>query len=83
MTPTLSLNPSPEPNPNPNPNPNPDPNPNSQVYQLERSRADALTIEGLQRDVHALIRDKQQLSEENLKLRSTIAAIPLGRRALA
>jgi len=54
-----------------------------EVYQLERSRADALTSEGLQRDVHALIRDKQQLSEENLKLRSTIAAIPLGRRALA
>ena len=43
-----------------------------EVYELERSKADALTIEGLQRDLNALIRDKQRLSEENLKLRSTL-----------
>ena len=52
------------------------------VYELERSRADALTIEALHRDLSALIRDKQRLSEENLKLRSTVSSIPQGKREL-
>ena len=53
------------------------------MYELERSRADALTIEGLHRDLAALIHDKRQLSEENLRLRSTVAGMPTGKKALA
>lgn len=53
------------------------------MYELERSRADALTIEGLHRDIGALIQDKRQLSEENLRLRSTVAALPANKRSLA
>jgi hypothetical protein len=54
-----------------------------QVYELERSKADALTIEGLHRDVSALIQDKRTLSEELLRLRHTVSTIPLSRRELA
>ena len=54
-----------------------------QVYELERSKADALTIEGLQNDLNALIQDKQGLSEELLKLRATLAGIPQPKRDLA
>ena len=54
-----------------------------EVYELERSMADARTIEGLHRDLGALIQDKQRLSEENLRLRATVAAMPSGKRAVA
>ena len=50
---------------------------------MERATADALTIEGLQTDLAALIADKRTLSEELLKLRITVSGMPLGKRALA
>ena len=54
-----------------------------EVYEMERATADALTIEGLQTDLAALIADKRTLSEELLKLRITVSGMPLGKRALA
>lgn len=53
-----------------------------EVYELERSKADALTIEALHKDLGALIRDKQRLSEENLKLRSMVSASVQPKRML-
>ena len=43
-----------------------------EVYELERSKQDALTIEKLNRDLGDLIVDKQRLSEENLRLKSIL-----------
>ena len=52
------------------------------MYELERSHADAETISRLESDLHGLIHEKRLLSEENLKLRSALAVVPLPRKAL-
>jgi hypothetical protein len=52
------------------------------VYELERSRADAATIERLQADVAALINDKRGLSEQLLRLRATVSHMHEPRKQL-
>ena len=47
------------------------------------SRADAERIEKLENDISTLIHDKRQLSEECLKLRTTVQAFPQSKKELA
>ena len=54
-----------------------------EVYELERSRADAMTIERLEGDVGALIEAKRAMQEELLRLRTTVAGLPQSRKYLA
>ena len=54
-----------------------------EMYELERSRADAERIEKLENDISTLIHDKRQLSEECLKLRTTVQAFPQSKKELA
>lgn len=53
-----------------------------EMYELERSKADALTIESLHKDLSDLIRDKQRLSEDNLRLRSMVTSSQQPKRLL-
>ena len=54
-----------------------------EMYALERSKADALAIQGLQQNIAALIADKRTLSEEVLRLRTSVSSMPLGKKSLA
>ena len=53
-----------------------------QVYELEREKADAATIERLEADVSGLIVAKRAMQEEILKLRTTLDAVPVHRKVL-